>query len=150
MRQSGNEPAKHGRISQQGPGEVRGLLVEAARHAGRTAGPLRAFFERLSARRGGKIATVAVARKLVIIAWHLLTRGETYAYMRPAHHAEEIRKLELAVGVPRQRGVDLRLGGIELAADEEAASPAAPGASSAREAAVRAAAGGVDRSGPSE
>ena len=94
VRQSGNEPAKHGRISKQGPGEVRGLLVEAAWHAGRTAGPLRAFFERISARRGGKIATVAVARKLVIIAWHLLTRSENYAYMRPALHAEKIRKLE--------------------------------------------------------
>jgi transposase len=64
VRQSGNEPAKHGRISKQGPGEVRGLLVEAAWHAGRTAGPLRAFHERLADRRGGKIATAAVARKL--------------------------------------------------------------------------------------
>ncbi len=104
VRQSGNEPAKHGRISKQGPGEIRGLLVEAAWHAARTAGPLRAFHERLSARRGGKIATVAVARKLVIIAWHLLTRSENYAFMRPALHAEKIRKLELSVGAPRRRG----------------------------------------------
>jgi len=103
VRQSGNEPAKHGRISKQGPGEVRGLLVEAAWHAARTAGPLRGFYQRLSARRGSKIATVAVARKLVVIAWHMLSRGETYAYMRPALHAEKIRKLELAVGAPRHR-----------------------------------------------
>lgn len=107
VRQSGNEPAKHGRISKQGPGEVRGLLVEAAWHAGRTAGPLRAFHERLADRRGGKIATVAVARKLVIIAWHLLSRGENYAFMRPALHAEKIRKLELAAGAKRQRGKKL-------------------------------------------
>jgi hypothetical protein len=107
VRQSGNEPAKHGRISKQGPGEVRGLLVEAAWHAARTAGPLRAFHQRISARRGSKIATVAVARKLVVIAWHLLTRGENYAYMRPALHAEKLRKLELAVGARRQRGSKL-------------------------------------------
>lgn len=48
VRQSGSEPAKHGRISKQGPGEVRGLLVEAAWHAARTAGPLRAFHDRLA------------------------------------------------------------------------------------------------------
>jgi transposase len=68
VRQSGSEPAKHGKISKQRPGEVRGLLVEAAWHAARTAGPLRAFHQRIAARRGANIATVAVARKLVIHA----------------------------------------------------------------------------------
>src|ERR671930_1405884 len=57
--QSGAEPARHGRISKQGPGETRHVLVEAAWHATRTAGPLRAFHQRV-ARRGGNIATVAV------------------------------------------------------------------------------------------
>jgi transposase len=42
VRQSGSEPARHGRISKQGPGEARHLLVEAAWHAARTTGPLRA------------------------------------------------------------------------------------------------------------
>lgn len=107
VRQSGNEPAKHGRISKQGPGEVRGLLVEAAWHAARTAGPLHAFHQRIAARRGSNIATVAVARKLVIIAWHLLSRGEDSVFMRPSLYQEKIRKLELAVGAPRQRGKKL-------------------------------------------
>jgi transposase len=107
VRQSGSEPAKHGRISKQGPGEVRGLLVEASWHAARTAGPLRAFHQRIAARRGANIATVAVARKLAIIAWHLLTRGESYAFMRPALYAEKIRRLELAAGAQRQRGKKL-------------------------------------------
>jgi transposase len=84
VRQSGNEPARHGRISKQGPGEIRGLLVEAAWHAARTPGPLHGFHERLSVRRGSKIATVATARKMVVIAWHLLSRGQQYAFMRPA------------------------------------------------------------------
>ncbi len=109
VRQSGNEPARHGRISKQGPGDVRGLLVEAAWHAARTVGPLRAFHSRLAARRGANIATVAVARKLVIITWHVLSRGENYAFMRPALHAEKIRKLELAIGAPRQRGKKLAI-----------------------------------------
>jgi transposase len=33
VRQSGSEPARHGRISKQGPGETRHVLVEAAWHA---------------------------------------------------------------------------------------------------------------------
>jgi transposase len=107
VRQSGNEPARHGRISKQGPGEVRGLLVEAAWHAARTAGPLRAFHQRLAVRRGANIATVAVARKLVIIAWHLLSRSENYAFMRPSLYRQKIRRLELMLGGTRQQGKKL-------------------------------------------
>ena len=107
VRQSGSEPAKHGRISKQGPGEVRGLLVEAAWHAARAAGPLRAFHQRVAARRGVNIATVAVARKMVIIAWHLLSKSENYAFMRPSLYRQKIRKLELAIGGARQRGKKL-------------------------------------------
>jgi hypothetical protein len=36
--------------------------------------PLRAFAESIRARRGAGIATVAVARKLVVLFWHLLTK----------------------------------------------------------------------------
>lgn len=104
VRQSGSEPAKHGKIGKHGPGEVRGLLVEAAWHAARTAGPLRAFHQRLAARRGANIATVAVARKLVIIVWHLLSRGEQYAFLRPSLYRQKIRRLGLMTGATRQQG----------------------------------------------
>src|SRR4029450_13449395 len=80
------------------------VLVEAAWHATRTPGPLRAFHERIAARRGGNIATVAVARKLAVIAWHMLSRGEDYAFARPSLTREKIRKLELATGAERQKG----------------------------------------------
>jgi transposase len=104
VRQSGSEPARHGRISKQGPGETRHVLVEAAWHAARTSGPLRAFHQRIAARRGSNIATVAVARKLAVIAWHMLNRGEDYAFARPSLTREKIRKLELATGAKRQKG----------------------------------------------
>ena len=104
VRQSGSEPARHGRISKQGPGETRHVLVEAAWHAARTTGPLRAFHERIAARRGRNIATVAVARKLAVIAWHMLSRGEDYAFARPSLTREKIRKLELATGAERRKG----------------------------------------------
>ena len=98
VRQSGSEPARHGRISKQGPGEARHVLVEAAWHAARTTGPLRAFHQRIAARRGGNVATVAVARKLVVIAWHMLRRGEDYAFARPSLMREKLRRLELMTG----------------------------------------------------
>lgn len=104
VRQSGSEPARHGRISKQGPGEVRHVLVEAAWHAARTYGPLRAFAERVKSRRGAQVAIVAVARKLVVIAWHMLTRGEDYAFARPSLVREKVRRAELLVGAERRQG----------------------------------------------
>ncbi len=104
VRQSGPGPAHHGRISKQGRGHARGLLVEAAWSAARAAGPLRAFFLRVSARRGQHIAAVAVARKMVVLVWHLLVRGETYAWARPALHARKLRRAELKAGLPSRRG----------------------------------------------
>jgi hypothetical protein len=104
VRQSGSEPARHGRISKQGPGEARHLLVEAAWHAVRTTGPLRVFAERIASKRGNNVATVAVARKLVVIAWNMLTRGEDYAFARPSLVREKLRKLELAIGAERRKG----------------------------------------------
>ena len=115
VRQSGSEPARHGRISKQGPGETRGLLVEAAWHAARTTGPLRAFHQTLAARRGSNVATVAVARKLALIAWHMLIRGEDYAFVRPSLVREKLRRLELMLGADRQQGKRLTPAGRTFA-----------------------------------
>jgi hypothetical protein len=115
VQQSGSEPAKHGRISKQGPGPVRGLLVEAAWHSARTTGPLRAFHQRVAARRGANIATVAVARKLVVIAWNMLRRSEDCAFMRPSLYREKLRRFELMLGAPRQQGRRLASAGRAFA-----------------------------------
>ena len=104
VRQSGPGPAYHGRITKQGRGHTRGMLVEAAWAAVRAPGPLRAFFLRLSVRRGQHVAAVAVARKLTIIAWHLLTKQQDYAWTRPALYAKKLRDLELRAGLPPRRG----------------------------------------------
>jgi hypothetical protein len=92
---------------------------------------LRAFHERVAARRGNKIATVATARKLVAIAWHLLSRGEDYAFVRPALYREKLRRIELLLGAPRHQGhspsgrqllkTDLRRAEREIAAQHERA-----------------------------
>jgi transposase len=104
VHQSGDGRARHGRITKQGRTHARTLLVEAAWQAVRGPGPLRAFYQRIARRRGNHIAAVAVARKLAVIIWHLLTRGEDYAWVRPALHAKKLRDLELRSGEPARRG----------------------------------------------
>jgi transposase len=54
------------------------------------------------ARRGSKIATVAVARKLVCLAWQLLSTQQDYHYKRPALTYRKLRQLELAAGAPKR------------------------------------------------
>jgi transposase len=66
VHQSGEGPAHQGRITKQGRGQARGMLVEAAWAAARSPGPLRAFFLRISARRGQHVAAVATARKIAV------------------------------------------------------------------------------------
>jgi transposase len=104
VHQSGSGKPRHGRITKQGRTHARSMLVEAAWQAVRGPGPLRAFFQRVSGRRGPHIAAVAVARKLAVIIWHLLTRGEDYVWVRPALHAKKLRELELRSGEPARRG----------------------------------------------
>src|ERR1700676_1647676 len=95
VRQSGEGPARHGRISKQGSSEARHMLCEAAWVAIRTPGPLRAFYIRVRARRGAQVALVATARKLSVLFWHLLTREEDYAFERPSLTRRKLRGLEL-------------------------------------------------------
>jgi transposase len=104
VRQSGDRPASHARITKAGRAQARGMLVEAAWVAARAPGPLRAFFQRIKARRGFAVAVVATARKLAVIAWHLVTGDQDYAFARPSLVAQKRRKLELRAGQPAQRG----------------------------------------------
>lgn len=86
VRQSGDRPAQHGRISKQG----------ARMRAGcswRPPGPLRAFYVRVQGRKGKQVAAVATARKIAVLAWHLLTKQEDYAFARPALVAMKERTL---------------------------------------------------------
>ena len=80
------------------------MLAEAAFVAVSTAGPMRAFYERVRARRGSQIAIVAVARKLAVLFWHLLTREQDYAFQRPSLTRKKLRALELRAGAERHPG----------------------------------------------
>jgi hypothetical protein len=65
---------------------------------------LRAFYQRVRARRGTQIAIVATARKLVCLCWTMIERGEDYAFARQSLTDKKLRALELRAGVPARRG----------------------------------------------
>lgn len=104
VRQSGLGAAHHGRISKVGRSHARAMLVEAAWAAAKAPGPLHAFFVRIRAKRGHQVAAVALARKLTVLCWHLLTREEDYLWARPALVAKKAREMELRAGLPQKKG----------------------------------------------
>jgi transposase len=109
VRQSGSEPARGGRISKQGSASARWVLVEAAWSVVHQPGPLRAFYERVRARRGHGKAVVATARKLTVLFWCLLTRCEDYAHQQPSLTAKKLRLLEIRAGAPTVKGTNTGL-----------------------------------------
>jgi transposase len=116
VRQSGEEPARRGRISKRGNAQARAVLVEAAWSAVRSPGPLRAFGERVRARKGSQVAAVAVARKIACLCWQLLAKEEDYAYARPSLMRAKIRRAELDAGAPPR---SKRHGGKAVSASAE-------------------------------
>lgn len=85
---SSGEKQRRGRISKAGGSRVRWLLVEAAwrvQHYRRDdVRSLQQWTQRIRARRGGKIATVALARRLAGILYALWRDGSTYDSSRIA------------------------------------------------------------------
>ncbi|MDM0117745.1 IS110 family transposase [Variovorax sp. J22R133] len=104
VHQSGDHPAYHGHITHRGRGHARGMLVEAAWALASAPGPLSAFCQRISLKRGKQVAAVATARKLAVLVWHMLTKNEDYAWTRPALLQWKLRNLELKAGHASRRG----------------------------------------------
>ena len=82
MRQSG-EVDRRGALSKHGPPHLRSALIEAAHNAIRAHPPYRALLERqrvrLGRQRGGSVAAITVARRLVEAIWWMLTRNQPFA-----------------------------------------------------------------------
>jgi transposase len=79
---SSGERTEYGAISREGRRELRGVWVQIAHLVAiddsRATAPLRSWFHRVAARRGKKTATVALARRLLVIAYQLLRKGTDY------------------------------------------------------------------------
>jgi transposase len=72
------ERVRHGRITRRGSSELRAMLCEAAHHAGHPDHPLNPYFAALCARRGYKMAVVAVAHRLCRILYAMLRHGTDF------------------------------------------------------------------------
>jgi transposase len=101
VKQSGDTPARSGRISKRGSPTARWALVEAAWTAVLQPGPLHGFYERTRNRRGHGKAIVATARKLAVLFWCMLTRSEDYAHQQPSLTRKKLRRLEITAGAPK-------------------------------------------------
>jgi hypothetical protein len=66
---------RYGHISKQGSAWLRWVLNQAAQTAKRSP-EFAATYAAIAKRRGTKIATIAIARKLITRAWHLLATAQ--------------------------------------------------------------------------
>jgi len=71
----------HGHITKQGSRWLRWILVEASIHAVKRPGVLRRFYFKIERKKGGQIAKVATARKLLEWIYHILRDDRTYQEM---------------------------------------------------------------------
>ena len=103
--QSGDRDA-HGRITQKGSGELRAMLCEAAHHAARANHPLNPYFRKLCAKRGYRMAVMAVAHRLCRILYSMLKNRTNFdvgklgvekgPFRRTAQHLYRLKVVTIA------------------------------------------------------
>lgn len=93
LHQSGNVRYT-GRITRQGNKRIRWFLTEAAQHAAQHDPKLSIFYQRVASKKGHQKAIVAVARKLLVSIYHVLTRGELYDGNREDLRQRKLKRLE--------------------------------------------------------
>jgi len=99
------EHCYHGPITKAGNGHARWMLIQAAQHLRLHPGPLGVFFRRLAKKKKHNVAVVAAARKLVVIAWHMLTKNQPYRYAQPRATETKLQRLRVkATGHKRKSG----------------------------------------------
>lgn len=95
INQSGKSATRHGSITRAGRSRLRWIMVECGHIAGRFAPKLQRLKWRIKKRSGvTNIATVAVARKLLELCYHILKSGKPYSESIPEKHEAKLRKLE--------------------------------------------------------
>jgi transposase len=88
----------HGHITKQGNSLLRWLMVEAAHAAIRWDPHWRQVHRRIARRRGSNIAVVAVARSLLVLVWHLLTKNDIYRYLQPQTFVTKLQNWAYRIG----------------------------------------------------
>jgi transposase len=87
INQSG-ERSRTGALSKAGSRTLRWAAVEAAQSAWRESNPWHRLYLQVAARHGKNPAKSAVARKVLIAAWHVLSRQQSFKPSRPSGGAQ--------------------------------------------------------------
>jgi hypothetical protein len=88
-----------GRITKAGRRDLRAVMVEAAQHATRCHPHWQQVYARLLPRLGMQKAVVAVARKLLVAIWHVLTKACADRFAEPQQVACSLFAHAYKVGV---------------------------------------------------
>jgi transposase len=89
---------RRGRITKAGRRELRAIMVQAAHTAANSHPHWKAERARLEARIGRNKATVAIARKLLVAVWHVLSKGCADRYADPKRLARKLMRHTLRLG----------------------------------------------------
>jgi transposase len=87
-----------GHITKAGPPLLRWLMVEAAHIAIRWDPHWQAVYQSIAKRRGNGVAMVAVARKLLVVIWHLLTHEVPYRYLNSSTFTRKLKEWARVIG----------------------------------------------------
>ena len=82
-RNSGNSQDRLGSITKEGSKIARFILGQLVLHFLKQDPKMRSWYRKIKARRGSKIARVAVMRRITTIFWHMLTYQEAYSFDGP-------------------------------------------------------------------
>jgi len=107
IEQSGDKH-RNGGITKTGRKDLRFVMVEAARVAVRQNGRWKKQYERLEPRIGSNKAVVAVARKMLVVIWHLLTKKVVDQFANPDLVAGKIMKLAWQLTEEQRGGMKLK------------------------------------------
>jgi len=116
-----------GRITKTGRRDIRAVMVEAAHTASRSHPHWRAELARLEGRLGHNKAIVAIARKMLVAVWHVLTSGGADRFAEPqqvasklAQHAYRLGRAGRPTGVTCGQYVRRQLDRLGLGAEMSA------------------------------
>jgi transposase len=92
------QTSRTGRITKAGRRDLRTALVEAAQTATNTHPHWKAELARLKPRLGRNKAIVAIARKLLVVVWHVLTKDVTDRFAEPVGVARKLLNYTYLLG----------------------------------------------------
>jgi transposase len=87
-----------GKITKAGRKDLRAALVEAAQTAANTHPHWQAELARLEPRLGRNKAIVAIARKLLVLVWHVLAQNQTDRFAQPEQVARKLMQFTYHIG----------------------------------------------------